>query len=283
MTEAEMAEMRADEGARIVERGGRFWGETFRGFYQPVHQLAEHPFADVRRPSARCWGYRSVLVSGDRCLANGAYPVHLLDNLEAFTVDAFEESRRRDLRRCRSQVEIIRARDPEVFLENGWHVYTSAKERVPTGGRAEQAEYLADIERRVVDPRRILVAGLIDGRLAGYLESYAVDGILYGRDLYVATEAMRTGIATGLYLETIEIGVRSGLVRRLCLGPELRERPGLAFFKKTMGIGVAQLPIRVVIPRPIRTVMRRLSPAAFYRITGQEPRDRLDPTPGSTP
>ena len=282
MTEAEFAEMRIEEGARVVERHGRYWVETFRGFYQPVHQLAEHPLADVRRPTARCWGYRSVLPSEDAHLANGAYPVHLLDNLPGFTVDAFEESRRRDLRRCRSQVEIIRARDPEIFLRNGWDVYASTKERVHTGAAVTRSEYVAEIERRAVDPRRLLVAGLIDGRLAGYLESYAVDGILYGRDLYVATEAMKTGIATGLYLDTFEIGVRSGLAQRLCLGPELRERPGLAFFKKTMGVGVVRLPIRVDIPAPIRTVMRRLRPAAFYRITGQEAGARHDIVEGST-
>jgi hypothetical protein len=271
MAEAEMAMMREEEGARVVERDGRYWAETFRGFYQPIHQLAPHAYADVRRPTVACWGYRAVLAPADAHLANGAYPVHLLEDLAAFTQAAFEESRQRDLRKCRRQVEIVRSPDPEIFLDNGWSVYQSAKERVPQGGTLSRAAYVKDIERRAGDPRRLLVAGLIDGRLAGYLESYAVDGILYGRDLYVATEAMRTGIATGLYLETFEIGIRSRKVGRLCLGPELRERSGLAWFKKTLGVPVVRVPTRVVVPRPIATVMRISQPAAYYRITGLEP------------
>lgn len=270
MTEAEMATLRAGEGARVAERHGRFWVETFRGFYQPIHQLGRHRFTDVTRPTPICWGYRSALLDEDRHLANGALPVHLMTNLAGFTVHIFEESRLRDLRKCRSQVEIVRVRDPEIFLQNGWQVYLSSKQRVPKGGTLGQHEYLRDIAGRSQDPRRLIVAGLISGKLAGYLESYAVDGILYGRELYVATEAMRTGIATGLYLETFEIGARSQSVHSLCLGPVLRERPGLAWFKKTLGVPVVHVPARVEIPAPIRAVMKLRQPAVYYRITGRQ-------------
>ncbi len=270
MTEAEMAAMRAEEGARVAERDGRFWVETFRGFYQPIHQLGRHAFDDVTRPTSLCWGYRSALVEEDASRANGALPVHLQTRMDRLTEESFEESRRRDLRKCRKQVEIVRRPDPGVLVDGGWQVYRSAKERVPVGRVQSEHEYREDIELRAQDPRRIIVAGLIDGRVAGYMESYAVDGVFYGRDLYVATEATKTGIATGLYLETFRIAAAIPGIHSLCLGPVHTERPGLGRFKKMLGIPEVNVPARVVIPAPIRLFMRRSQPATYYRITGHQ-------------
>ena len=148
-------------------------------------------------------------------------------------------------------------------------MYASTQDRIGLH-KTSRDRYLRDIAGHVADERRLFVAGFLEGRLVGYMESYVVDRVLYGRDLYVRNEAVTTGIATGLYHRTFEIAAAAGVADRLCLGPEHRERTGLAFFKKTMGVGVVHLPTRVVIPGPVRGVMRRLRPAAFYRITGQE-------------
>ena len=269
MTEAELASMRAEEGATVIERNGRFWGETFTGFFQPIHQLARLRAADVRRPTWRCWGYRAALVHDDMDGANGSIPVHLMRDLARFTERVFDESRRRDLRRCRREVEIRRLQDPEPFLKAGWNVYRSAKQRVPYGGLLSEVEYRAQMERRASDPRRLFIAGFVDGNLAGYLESYAVDGILYGRDLFVASDMMRTGIATGLYLETIEIGARAGTIEAICLGPVLLERPGLGWFKEGMGFPVVDVPAQIAIPAPIGAFIKLRRPAVHYRLTGQ--------------
>jgi len=270
LTEADLAELRLDEGARVVEVAGRFWAETFPGFFQPIHQLAEHRADRVVRPTWRCWGYRSVLVAEDRRRANGAYPVHLDPDFRNWTVARFADHRRRDLRRCQRLVRIAVTSDPEPFLADGWSAYAETQRRIGLRAVSRQ-RYLAEIARRVPDPRRLFVAGFVGGRLAGYLESYIVDGVLYGRDLFVRDDAVATGIATGLYHRTFEIGAASGLADRLCLGPEHSERPGLAFFKASMGVGVVRLPIRVVIPGPVRAAMRALRPAAYHRITGGAP------------
>ena len=277
MNESALAAMRAEEGARVVERAGRYWVETFRGFYQPVHQLATHRFVEIVRPTRLCWGFRAPLTVADAPRANGAYPVHLLTDLASFTEGALEESRRRDLRRCRSQVEIIRRPGADLFLANGWQVYLSATGRIGRGAdHARRHDFERDITRRTADPRRLIVAGLINGRLAGYMESYAVNGVLYGRDLFVATEAAKTGIATGLYVETMAIGARTAGVDRLCLGPVIQDRPGLAWFKKTLGVPVAHVPTRVEIPLPVRELMRLTRPAVYYQITGLQARAGAD-------
>ena len=268
MTEADLAALRAEEGARVVERQGRYWVETFRGFYQPIHQLARLSWTEVARPTLGCWGYRAVLAERDAGRANGMYPVHLLEDVTTFTESALEESRRRDLRRCRSQVEIIRARDAEPFLRAGWTVYQSAMERIGGPRYGSRRAYEQAIVMRCQDPRRLIIAGFIDGRLAGYLESYAVAGILYGRDLLVATEYAKSGIATGLYVETMRIGAQSGAVESLCLGPVIQDHPGLGWFTKTLGVPAVEVPTRVEIPRPIREFMRWRRPAVYFRITG---------------
>jgi hypothetical protein len=268
LNEAEVADLRAAEGERVVERGGRYWIQTFPGFYHPIHHLAEHR-AHEKRPALACWGYLAALVPEDRHLANGTYPAHLMEDLSGWAPSRMEESRRRDLRRCLAQVELVVAPDPEPFLSDGWDVYSSARERIRQDAKERDA-YLRDIACRVQDPRRVFVAGFIDGRLAGYLESYLVDRIYYGHELMVRTEVTKSGIATGLYSAMLEIARATGRADRVCLGPEITDRPGLAFFKKTLGFPVVRVPTRVVIPGPIRMAVRRLRPATYYRLTGDD-------------
>ena len=136
----------------------------------------------------------------------------------------------------------------------------------------DESEYRTMMAKRAPDPRRLIVAGFVDGKLAGYLESYAVDGILYGRDLFVDDAKMRTGIATGLYLETIQFGVRANAINQICLGPVLLERPGLTWFKRGLGFSTVAMPAHIAIPAPIGAFIRWRRPAVHYRLTGQSPR-----------
>jgi hypothetical protein len=272
MSEAGFAEMRVEEGARVVERNGRFWGETFSGFYQPIHQIATFRESEVHRPTFRCWGYRAALTPDDAHVANGSIPVTLMSDVRGFTEAVFDRNRTRDLRRCRREVEIRRVFDPDIFSREGWPVFMSAKRRVDPGGVMDESDYRAMMTRRAPDPRRLIVAGFRDGKLAGYLESYAVDGILYGRDLYVATEQMATGIGTGLYLETIQFAIKTSGIDRICLGPILLDRPGLTAFKGTLGFSTVAVPAHIAIPAPVGAFIRWQRPAVHYRLTGQSPK-----------
>jgi hypothetical protein len=158
----------------------------------------------------------------------------------------------------------------------------SARQRILYGRTMGESDYQAMMAKRAPDPRRLIVAGFVDGRLAGYLESYAVDGILYGRDLYVDDEKMRTGIATGLYMDMIQFGVRAPEIDQICLGPVLLERPGLTWFKRGLGFSEVAVPARIAIPAPIGAFIRWRRPAVHYRLTGQSPRHPPTPRgPGS--
>jgi hypothetical protein len=272
MTEAGFAAMRIEEGATVVERNGRFWGETASGFYQPIHQIATFRESEVHRPTWRCWGYRAALSPEDVHRANGSIPVSLMSDVRGFTEATFDRNRTRDLRRCRREVEIRRVFDPDIFIRDGWPVHTSAQHRVHPAGVMIESEYRTMMVKRAPDPRRLIVAGFVDGKLAGYLESYAVDGILYGRDLFVTTESMGTGIGTGLYLETIQFGVRTSAINQICLGPVLLNRPGLTLFKRGLGFPTVEVPAHIAIPPPIGAFIRWRLPAVHYRLTGQSPR-----------
>lgn len=271
MTEAEFASMRAQEGATVVQRDGRYWEVPFPGFCQPIHWLARFRAAAVRRPRLFCWGYRAALTDEDAQLANGSVPVHLLANVENFTESLLRHGRRDDLRECRRQVELRRVRDPSLLLEQGYGVFRSAQLRVPFGRPMTQEDYQRRIERRASDQRRVFVAGLVDGRLAGYMESYAVDGVLYIHELFVATEFVRTGIGTGLYVETIEIGARAGTIREVSCGIHTPERPGITAFKDSLGSTIVHVPARVAIPAPIGAYIKARRPLTYYRLTGVKP------------
>jgi hypothetical protein len=272
MTDAELASMRREEGASIIRRDDRQWEAIFPGFYQPVHLLARFRAEEVRRPAILCWGYRAALREDEAHHANGSVPVHLMANVAQFSEGTLDESRRRDLRKCRRLVEVRRVQDPGLFIDQGYAVFMSAQRRVGYyWPHLAEDTYRKRMEKRAMDERRLIVAGLVDGRLGGYLESWAVDGILYACELFVATDLMRTGIGTGLYVETIETGARAGTIRYVCIGLHTPERKGITTFKEGLGCPVVQVPARSHIPAAIGAYIRARRPAVHYRLTGTGP------------
>ncbi len=275
MTEAELALMRVADGATVAERDGRYWFGIFPGFFQPVHLLARVRVDDVHRPALGCWGYRAALPGEDAHRANGSVPVHLIGDPQAYDARRISPDQRRNERRCRRQVELVTSRDPSLLESQGYPVFRSAQDRLHYWKEQSESDFRRTIAARVDDDRRLFVVGLIDGRVRGYMESFAVDGILYLDELIVATEAMSTGISTGLYLETIEVAKRAGTVREVCLGLDTPERPGLTRFKEGLCAPVVQVPAHVAIPRAVGAFIRARRPAVYYRLTG------LKPTPGN--
>lgn len=268
MTEAELASMRAEEGGTVVLHEAHHWCAVHPGFYQPINLLARLRAVEVGRPTPLCWGYRAALAEEDAHLANGSIPVHLLTDIERFPEGVLNRNRRRDLRTCRQKVEVVRLRDPSLLVDQGYEVFMSAMRRVAYWKPLTATDYRKRMERRATDERRLIIAGLVDGRLGGYLESYAVNGVLYTHELFVATEALPTGVGTGLYVETIEIGARAGTIRDVCIGLHTPENPDLCAFKAGLGFRVVHVPARTSIPAAIGTYIKARRPAAHYRLTG---------------
>jgi hypothetical protein len=223
--------------------------------------------AEVRRPTRFCWGFRAALAEEDAHLANAVLPVHLLDDVPHFDERRLSRNRKGDLRRCEGRVEVQRVTSPELLLERGYEPFRSAQRRLGYSRALSEAQYRARVLRRT-DWRRLIFAGLIGGILGGYLDSYVIQGVLYLEELFVATEAMRSGIGTGLYVAAIRAAVRSGSIHTIYNGIHRPERPSLTHFKEGLGFRVVRLPALATIRAPLRAYLKRRRPLAYYRLTG---------------
>ncbi len=270
LTEAELAAIRAAEGKRILHRNGVYWRSTCPGFYQRVHPLSRARASEATRPSPLCWGYRVALADEDRGEANAAIPLYLLADVNGFA-QGLSRNRKGDLRKCRRLVEFRVLRDPSLLLEQGHRVFTSATEGLGFWKPMTEVEYRRCVQDSFTRGRPQVVAGLLDGCLAGYLLACAVEGILYLEHIFVCTEARRTGIGTGLYVVSIENALRSGRVHEICNSFHTPDIPSLCHFKESLGFVLADVPARLVIPAPVLALVRRRRPGTYYRLTGRLP------------
>jgi len=270
MTEAALAALHAREGHAVVVRQGCHWRSAYPGFYQPVHLLARIRAAEVRQPARLCWGFRAALSEEDAQLANASLPVHLLSDVQRFDEGLLDRNRRSDLRRFRRQVDVRRLETPTLLLQQGYAVFRSAERRLGYWKPLTDLEYRDRVKRRNEHGRRLLIAALVKGTLCGYLDSYAIDGVLYTDEIFIATDALRTGIGTGLYVEAFLAAARDGTIRAVCNGLHRPEHPNLGRFKEGLGFRVVHVPARAVIPAPIRAYLRARRPATYYRLTGDE-------------
>jgi hypothetical protein len=206
-------------------------------------------------------------------------PVYLMADIAHFSEHAFSRNRRGDLRKCGREVDFQVLQEASLLLEQGHAVFMSAVQRLAYWDPLTEAEYRRRVARRFAHGRRQIVAGTVDGKLAGYLDAFAVDGILYPEQIIVATDALHTGIGTGLYVATIENALRSGEIREICNGLHTPEDPNLCHFKEGLRFHVVRVPVRTVMPAPIAALIRARRPAFHYRLTGEMPTALERPAP----
>ena len=96
-------------------------------------------------------------------------PVQLAQRVSEYDMAFLSSKRRNQIRSCHRQVEIVEMLDPTLLADQGHTVYASAQKR--TGyGRSLSREQYAALARQHINPGRTLVlAGLVEGRIAGYL------------------------------------------------------------------------------------------------------------------
>jgi hypothetical protein len=268
VSEAELAAMRAGEGDAVFLRRGCWWRSAYPGFYQPVDLLTRVRAADVRQPMRACWGFRAALRDEDTALANASIPVHVLPDLPHFDLARLSRNRRSDLRKCRRRVEIRRLETHALLLEQGYAVFRSAVERLGRCRPLTEREYRQRLLRRAAHGHRLFIAGFIDGKLCGYLDSHATSGVLHTDEIFVATGALRSGVGTGLYVETLLAAACDPELGAVCNGVHRPEAPALCHFKASLGFRVVHLPARVAIAAPMRRYLRARRPATYYRLTG---------------
>jgi hypothetical protein len=269
VAEKDIAEKLRRDGRRVVVHRGRYWTPAKAGFYRPVHPSARLSADEATRPTAACWGYQACLTSADARHANAAMPSHVVTDLDSFDEEQLPASRRYKLRKARRQAHLVELTGPALLREQGYEILVSARARTEYGTVPSREQYLAMVDR-IADPAYgIVLAGLIDGRLAGYITGHAVDGTAYVGHVMIATEAMSTQLSTGLTLEFIYACRRSGKVQELVHGLHAREDEGLCRYKAWLGLPVERMPSRVVMLPGLGPLIRRRKPDAYYRLTGR--------------
>lgn len=283
MTEADLASYRRRQAKRIVCHRGRYWSETSRGFFEPVHAMARLTTAEVTRPQPLCWGYRAALTTDTVTASNATMPTHLLSDLDGFGTSTLSANRRSHLRRCQRSVRVVQIPDPRILRSQGYQVFLSAQTRTrnPYRDLWPVEEYMERMEWFMRNASVIILAGLIDGQLGGYIAGHAVDGSAYIDAVDLATEVLSTHISTCLHVEFVELCRRSYGIREVVHSPHIPEDAALGVFKVGIGFPVVHVPIRLRVLPLIDAVIRWHKPFFHYRLTGRENATVLAARPSS--
>jgi hypothetical protein len=270
MTEAELASDPPEHHRTVLHRG-RYWRETFPGLFEPIHPMARLTPWEATRPSPRCWGYHAALTESCTSEANSSMPMHLLADLDDFSADSVSSNRRYHLRRSQRQVTVVQVTGAGPLEREGYEVFRSAQARTGNPYRAarSKAEFLAEMEWYLSRPSAIVLAGLVDDRIGGWVAGYAVDGTAYIEIVDLATEALSTHIGTGLHFAFVEACRRSPGIREIAHSPHIPEDAALAVFKEGIGFPVVHVPSNAWMLPVADTLVRRRKPLLHYRLTGR--------------
>jgi hypothetical protein len=273
LSEEQLARRIASEGGKVRMVHGRYWLEVLPGLYDGVHWLSRHTLEEVRKPALLCWGYRAALHDAESNSANGTLPMHLITDVETYDIRGLPSRTRRELRQFqRNDVRIVCVNHPEVFRDQGYEVMCSWLARTRHRSAAPVKRYLADAERNVLDPTRLVLAGMSGDKLLGYSTSWVVEGSVYIWEFHVSPEAFPLHLSTALWFETAQVYRRSGLAREICAGLAMPEKEGLTSYKNRLGFQLVRIPSRVWLLGLLSGYIQSRHPYQYYRFTGEEPR-----------
>jgi hypothetical protein len=259
-------------GRQVIDHRGHHWIEAPRGFYQPIHWMARLHADEVTRPRQLAWGYRGTLCDEDSAAhANAALPVHILTDVAGYTMEALGRRDRRAVRQCARRATIVELTGPRLLREQGFDVKRSAVQRTAYGSADSREAYLAGIEQYFGQTSRVVLGGIVDRRLGGYLTGTLVGGTAYIGNLFIATEALRTAIGTGLVFQFVQACRRAGDVHEVVYGLHSIEDKPLLEYKERLGFPARRVPAKASVNRFIAVALRRRLPYTYYRLTGVAP------------
>lgn len=269
ITEDQRVAWRKAQGARIVRYQGRYWESKPRGFYHALHWMARMEPEQAKCPSPFCWGYRATLDSAFSEEANGTLPVHLCEHVDDYSFDNIGSKRRNKIRNCQKQVDLVEILEPGLLCDQGYQVFLSAHERTRYGKRLSFDEYCAQSSGYFGPGRGMVLGGIVQGRLGGYVAAYAVGRTAYIDNVVIATDALSTNIGTGLIFELMQACRRAGAIREAVYGLHAPEDSPLTKYKEEMGFPAVHIPTRYWFAPFLGPVVRQRAPFVYYRLTGK--------------
>lgn len=270
ISESEFATRLQSRGSHVVKHCERWWKETVRGFYEPVNPIARLTLSEATAPQLFCWAFRAPLIEADASAANATMPVHLLSDLQGYKVEQLSANRRYQLRRSQKLVHFVQILTPDLLEAEGYEVFCSAQLRTQNPNRAlwTKDAFRSRCQRWLSDDGMIVIAGLVDGKLGGYLVGMAVDSTAFIEFVDISTEAFSTNISLGLHFEFIQACRRSPGIREIMHSQHIPEDTRLGTFKASIGFPVVHLPTRVRVLPPAGAWIRWRHPYRYYRLTG---------------
>ncbi|PLX86060.1 MAG: hypothetical protein C0617_02680 [Desulfuromonas sp.] len=272
--EAKLADWLRGRGRKIVCHRGRYWETSgIQGYYRPIHWMARMVASEATRPTPFAWGFWTTLAVSDAGFANGALPVHVLDNYKQYDLQSLSSKRRNKVRNCLKKVKFIQISDPDLLYEQGYEVLISNVQRTGFGKVPTYVDYKKDVEQYFIHHPGVLIGGLIDGKLAGYAFAYAIGSTAYIDSLYLTTESLSSNIGTAMVFELIQMFRRSNEIKEVINSPHIIENASLSKFKKEMGFSVLHVPTRRWFAPPLEKIliegyMRKKRPHGYYRLCG---------------
>jgi hypothetical protein len=269
LSEEELADWQILRGVRVTRHNGRFWFVKPPGFYHALHRMARMTAEEAKRPPGFCWGCRVTLCDSDAEAANATMPMHVLANPEGFSLESLSSRRRNKVRNCLKRVQMVAIDKPDLLLEQGYEVALSAWLRTRYGEVSSPEKYRWDVERFFSQKKGLVLGGLVEGKLGGYLTSFAVGPTAYIESINLATEYLSTNISTGLFFEWMKICQKSKNIREVVNGIHTPENPTLCQYKEGLGFSVVHVPARIWFAPLAGALIKRLRPLAYYRLTGK--------------
>ncbi len=245
--------------------------ETHPGYFRLTHFAATVRASELRRPALRCWAYQVALSDEDAPFANAHAPLHLVRDLSRYDESCVLDVKRRQLRKARASLSLVRITDPRTLREQGWHVVSDNMRRLGVPKNMTETRYLAEVDSLVGDDRGLVIGAMADDRLVGYMQSFAVDNTAYLDRIYLADEARSLNVSAVLFFDVAQLYRRSGKVAQLCSGPAMPDQTGIGEFKRRIGQPIVRVPAYFWSPRLMKALLRKVSPPAHYRATGELP------------
>ncbi len=246
------------QGINTLSFGGNDWKEKYPGFFEPIDMMTRLSAEQATRPKLISWGFRSALCEADAAMANGYISVHLLSNVPEFDISKLKRKRRNRIRKSQKLFQFVKLQGSKLLEEQGYEIFCSASRRIGAKTLTKKA-YIKAIRDYFSYSQNgwCILAGLINGQLAGYMTGYAIDDTGYCHNSYVANELLGTSLDTGLVYEFVNICRRSEKILQIVDGPVIPSKPSLQLFKTEMGFPVHHIPAKVWINPIAKAFIRR--------------------------
>jgi hypothetical protein len=268
MQEADLARWLVAGGAVVVERHGRRWQRVVPGFYQPLHFLARLRADEVHCPNLFCWGYRSALAEADQRQANATLPIYVLPDLAHYDSRRLDGRRRNAINKAARVVDTVMLDRPDVLLEQGLPIMHQAAARNPHNHGVDDRHFAAWVKAGFRQPGPVFLAMLMGSTLVGFAVAFAIEGVAYYHQHFIADAARSLNLDRFSFHATALMAQRTPGIHTLANGLHVPESEGLADFKASQGLVIAEYPSRAVIQPLLGRLLRHYRPCQYYRLTG---------------